>query len=119
MLSNAELVTLHVPLDDSTRCMIEAEEVKLMKPDSVLINTARGWIVDEAALFNGLKNGKPGAAAFDVLAQEPPEDLELIKHDRFLVSPHIGGSTEESILAMGIAAIVGLDEARSPLEYVL
>jgi phosphoglycerate dehydrogenase-like enzyme len=119
LLSNAELVTLHVPLNDSTRGMIGAEELKLMKLDSVLINTARGNIVDETALLNGLKNGKLGAAAFDVLAQEPPEDLELINHDRFLVSPHIGGSTEESILAMGIAAIDGLVEARSPLEYVL
>ena len=88
MLSNAELVTLHVPLDDSTRCMIEAEEVKLMKSDSVLINTARGWIVDEVALLSGLKNGKPEAAAFDVLAQGPPEDFELINHNNFLIFPH-------------------------------
>ena len=94
LLSNAELVTLHVPLNDSTRGMIGDVELKLMKHNSVLINTARGWIVDEDALFNGLKNGKPGAAAFDVLAQEPPEDFELINHDRFLISPQIGGSTE-------------------------
>ena len=118
LLSNAELVTLHVPLDDITRGMIGAEEIKLMRLNSVLINTTRGWIVDEAALFKGLKNGKPGTAAFDVLAQEPPEDFELINHYRFLISPHIGGSTEESIWAMGIAAIDGLDEAKEAAEFL-
>ena len=73
--------------------------------------------MDEVALLSGLKNGKPGVAAFDVLAQEPPEDFELINHDHFLISPHIGGSTEEAIWAMGMAAIDGLDTARNPLEY--
>ena len=74
--------------------------------------------MDEAALVKRLKNGKPGAAAFDVLAQEPPEDFELINHDRFLISPHIGGSTEESIWAMGIVAIDGLDEAKEAAEFL-
>jgi len=115
LLSKAELGTLHVPLDDSTRRMIGKEELKLMKQESVLINTARGNLVDEKALLEGLKAGQPGAAAFDVLAQEPPEDFELINHDNFFISPHIGGSTEESIWAMGIAAIEGLDNSRDPL----
>ena len=119
LLSNSDLVTLHVPLDDSTRGMIGADELKLMKLDSVLINTARGWLVDEAALLKGLKNGKPGTAAFDVLAQEPPENFELINHDHFLISPHIGGSTKESIWAMGKAAIEGLDKASEPSEFLL
>ena len=117
LLRNSDLVTLHVPLDDNTRGMIGAAELKLMKQDSVLINTARGGIVDEAALLKGLKIGKPGAAAFDVLAQEPPEDLELINQDSFIISPHIGGSTKESIWAMGSAAIDGLDAACDPLEF--
>ena len=117
LLSKAELVTLHVPLDDSTRRMIGKEELKLMKPESVLINTARGNLVDAKALLEGLKAGQPGAAAFDVLAQEPPEDFELINHDNFLISPHIGGSTEEAIWAMGMAAIDVLDTARVTFEY--
>jgi len=117
LMSRAELVTLHVPLDDSTQRMIGKEELKLMKPESVLINTARGDLVDEKALLEGLKSGQPGAAAFDVLAQEPPEDFELINHDKFIISPHIGGSTEEAIWAMGMAAIVGLDTAREALKY--
>ena len=117
LLSKTEIVTLHVPLDDSTRGMIGKEELKLMKPESVLINTARGNLVDEKALLEGFKAGQPGAAAFDVLAQEPPEDFELINHDNFLISPHIGGSTEEAIWAMGMAAIAGLDTARDALMY--
>ena len=117
VMSRAELVTLHVPLDDSTHWMISSEELKLMKRDSVLINAARGNLVDEVALLEGLKKGKPGAAAFDVLAQEPPENFELLKHDNFLISPHIGGSTEEAIWAMGMAAIDGLDTARVAFEY--
>ena len=117
LLSKAELVTLHVPLDDSNQRMIGKEELKLMKPESVLINTARGNLVDEKALLEGLKARQPGAAAFDVLAQEPPEDFELINHDNFLISPHIGGSTEEAIWAMGMAAIAGLDTARDALMY--
>ena len=98
--------------------MIGKEELKLMKPESVLINTARGNLVDEKALLEGLKAGQPGAATFDVLAQEPPEDFELINHDCFLISPHIGGSTEESIWAMGIVAIDGLDEAKEVAEFL-
>ena len=74
--------------------------------------------MDEISLLNGLKNGKPGAAAFDVLAQEPPEDFELINHDHFLISPHIGGSTKESIWAMGLAAIEGLDTAKETSEFL-
>ena len=117
LLGKAEVVTLHVPLDDSTRGMIGKEELKFMKQKSVLINTARGNLADEKALLEGLKAGQPGAAAFDVLAQEPPEDFELINHDNFLISPHIGGSTEEAIWAMGMAAIAGLDSAREALKY--
>jgi D-3-phosphoglycerate dehydrogenase len=104
LLSRAKLVTLHVPLDDSIRGLIGAEELKLMNPESVLINVARGNIVDETALLTGLKNGKPGAAAFDVLAQEPPDNFDLINHDHFLISQHIGGSTEGSIWAMGMGS---------------
>jgi phosphoglycerate dehydrogenase-like enzyme len=119
LLRSADLVTLHVPLDDSTRGMIGTEELKLMKQDSVLINAARGNLVDEVALLEGLKKGELGAAAFDVLAQEPPQNFELLNHDNFQISPHIGGSTEEAIWAMGMAAIEGLDKEIDPLEHGL
>ncbi len=73
--------------------------------------------MDEYALLQALKNGIIGAAAFDVLVQEPPIDFDLLNLDNFLITPHIGGSTEESIWAMGIAAINGLDNSKRPTEF--
>lgn len=109
LLARSDVVTLHVPLDESTRGMLSASRLRLMKPDAILINTARGGLVDETALKEALREGRLLAAAFDVFAVEPPEDRELLEFPNFLVSPHIGGSAEEAILAMGRAAIDGLD----------
>jgi len=80
-----------------------------MKEDAVLINLARGGLIDEQSLKERLKNGKLGGAALDVFAIEPPTDPEFSELDNVLITPHIGGSTEEAILAMGLAAIEGLD----------
>ena len=85
-----------------------------MKPDAILINTARGELVDEGALKAALINGRLSGAAFDVFATEPPEDFELLKLPNFIVTPHLGGSAEEAILAMGWAAIGGLDDNQVP-----
>jgi len=80
-----------------------------MKPSAFLVNTARGGIVDEAALKTALVEGRLAGAAADVFATEPPIDIELLRLPTFLGTPHVGGSTEEAILAMGRAAIAGLD----------
>jgi phosphoglycerate dehydrogenase-like enzyme len=117
LLRLSDLVTLHIPLDTSTRNIIGARELLLMKSDSILLNVARGGIVDESALLQALQNANIGGAAFDVMVQEPPVDFELLNLDNFLITPHIGGSTEESIWAMGMAAISGLDNANNPLSY--
>lgn len=114
LLARADVVTLHVPLDDSTRNILNAERLALMKPDAVLINLARGELVDEAALKAMLKTGALAAAGFDVFAVEPPVDLELLRLPNFLATPHIGGSSEEAVLAMGRAAIEGLDDNALP-----
>jgi phosphoglycerate dehydrogenase-like enzyme len=108
LLIESDIVSVHVPLDESTRNMINAEQLTLMKSNAILINIARGGIVNERALKNALVNKQIAAAAFDVFVQEPPEDMSLIKLPNFLVTPHIGGSSEEVILAMGKAAIDGL-----------
>jgi len=110
LLVKSDIVTLHVPLDDSTKNILTAERFALMKTDAILINAARGGLLDEKALKNMLINGKLGGAALDVFAIEPPEDKELLSLPNFLVTPHIGGSAEEAILAMGRAAINGLEE---------
>ena len=81
-----------------------------MKKTAVLINTARGGLVDEKALKMMLMEKHLAAAAFDVFTTEPPDDPELIALSNFLATPHIGGSAEEVILAMGRAAINGLEE---------
>jgi len=114
LLRQADVVTLHVPLDDSTRGMIGAAQLASMKPDAILINAARGGIVDEAALKDCLKHERIAGAAFDVLAVEPPEDEELLSLPNLLLTPHIGGSSEEAILAMGRSAIDGLDRNEIP-----
>lgn len=114
LLRRSDVVTLHVPLDDSTRDMLSAAKLALLKPDAVLINTARGGLVDEAALKAMLTEGRLAGAAFDVFAPEPPEDVELLRLPNFLATPHIGGSSEEAVLAMGRAAIRGLDENSLP-----
>jgi D-3-phosphoglycerate dehydrogenase len=94
--------------------MMTAGRLGLMKPNAILINTARGGVVDEAALKTALQEGKLAGAAFDVFAQEPPEDRELLELPNFLVTPHIGGSAIEAILAMGRSAIDGLDANEIP-----
>lgn len=114
LLSGADIVTLHVPLDDSTRHMLSAQRLALLKPRALLINTARGGLVDELALKALLISGRIAGAGFDVFAPEPPDDLELLRLPNFLATPHIGGSSEEAVLAMGRAAIRGLDENSLP-----
>jgi phosphoglycerate dehydrogenase-like enzyme len=114
LLARSDVVTFHVPLDDSTRGLLNAQRFALMKPTAVLINAARGGLVDELALKSALMEGRLAAAAFDVFAEEPPSDTELLRLPNFLATPHIGGSAEEAILAMGRAAIQGLEENDIP-----
>jgi phosphoglycerate dehydrogenase-like enzyme len=114
LLMRSDVVTLHVPLNQSTRGILDATQLALLKPTAVLINAARGGLVDEGALKAMLSEGKLAGAAFDVFALEPPTDIELIDLPNFLATPHIGGSASEAILAMGRAAIDGLDDNSIP-----
>ena len=114
LLARADVVTLHVPLDDSTRGLLTSARLALMKPTAILINAARGGLVDEAAMKQALLEKRLAGAAFDVFAEEPPDDTELLNLPNFLATPHIGGSAVEAILAMGRAAIQGLDDNATP-----
>ncbi len=116
LLSAADVISLHVPLDDSTRGMLDERAFDLMKPTAILINTARGQLLDESQLKTRLMTGRVAAAAFDVFGIEPPQDPELLTLPNFLATPHIGGSAAEAILAMGRAAIDGLDFNAVPSE---
>jgi (S)-sulfolactate dehydrogenase len=97
LLREADVVTLHVPLTESTRKLMNAERIGLMKPGAVLINTARGGIVDEAALAQALRDGRLAGAALDVFEHEPlPADSVLAGVPNLILTPHIGGVTKES-----------------------
>jgi phosphoglycerate dehydrogenase-like enzyme len=118
LLQRADIVTLHLPLNQSTRNILNNNMLELMREDAILINFARGGLIDEAVLKERLLSEKLAGAALDVFEVEPPTDLEFAKLKNVLVTPHIGGSTEEAILAMGFAAIDGLDNARDPRKFI-
>ena len=94
------------------------DRLQMMKQDAILINLARGGLIDEDILKQMLHENKIAGAALDVFAVEPPVDTEFALLDNVLITPHIGGSTEEAILAMGLAAINGLENAKDSLEFL-
>lgn len=114
LLASSDLVTLHVPLDASTRRMIGAVQLAKMRKDAFLINAARGGLVDEAALADALERGQLAGAACDVFEIEPDANPRLLALPNFIGTPHIGGSAVEAQMAMGRAAIDGLETARVP-----
>ena len=118
LLEESDVITLHLPLDDSTENILSREKLKMIKKDAVLINLARGGLVDERALKETLLAKKLAGAALDVFEIEPPIDIDFVNMENVLVTPHIGGSTEEAILAMGMAAIEGLENSKDPLEFL-
>ena len=97
ILSEADIVTIHVPLLDSTRHFIGRRELALMKPSAILINTSRGPTVDQAALLEALKGRKIWGAGLDVFEEEPASaDNPLFALDNIVVSGHVAGPTRES-----------------------
>lgn len=97
LLTEAHAVSLHIPLTDATRMLFDAPRIQTMRPGALLINTARGGIVDENALAEALKKGHLGGAAMDVFGNEPlPGDTPLSKAPHCILTPHIGGVTNES-----------------------
>lgn len=114
LLETSDVVSLHLPLNSSTKNILSAEKLNLLQKNSVLINTSRGGLVDELALKDLLIRGELAGAAFDVFEYEPAQDDELLLLPNFLATPHIGGSTIESIRAMGLAAIEGLKKNSVP-----
>jgi glycerate dehydrogenase len=99
VLAKADVLSLHVPLAENTRHLIAARELGLMKPDALLINTARGGVVDESALLAAVVEGRIGGAALDVLEQEPPpahHPLLERAHPRLIVTPHVAWAARES-----------------------
>ena len=105
LLSSADFVSFHVPLLDSTRHMINTEKLKMMKNTARIINTSRGGVIDEEALYNSLKDGSLAGAALDVFEAEPATENKLITLPNFIATPHIGAQTKEAqLLAANIIA---------------
>ncbi len=102
LLRRADVVTLHVPLNDATRGLINVESLRLMKPGAFLINVARGGVVDEAALADALIGGRLGGAAVDVFEHEPPRESPLLSAPNTVLTPHLGASTREAQLKAGV-----------------
>jgi len=105
LLSSADYVSFHVPLLDCTRHMINAEKLKMMKNTARIINTARGGVIDEEALYNSLNDGSLAGAALDVFEVEPATENKLITLPNFIATPHMGAQTKEAqLLAANIIA---------------
>jgi D-3-phosphoglycerate dehydrogenase len=104
LLAQADAVTVHVPLTRSTRNLIGAAEISLMKPGAFLVNVARGGVIEEAALADALTEGRLGGAAVDVFTEEPPKDSPLLAAPNTILTPHLGASTAEAQTRVAIEA---------------
>ena len=98
ILRTADIITLHLPLTPETKGLINAETLKTTKPGVMIINAARGPLIDEAALKHALEIGHVAGAAMDVYTQEPPANYDLVKMDQVIGTPHIAASTKEAQL---------------------
>lgn len=101
LLAQADIITIHVPLLPSTAKMFNAETFKKMKKTAILINTSRGGVIDQSALYNALKSGELGGAGLDVFETEPPREDPLFELNNVVVTPHIAGQTQEAQEAIG------------------
>ncbi len=105
LLREADFVSLHVPLMPQTRHMIGAEQLMLMKPSAILVNTSRGGLIDEAALCQALAERRIAGVALDVFEQEPlPPDHPFTHLDNVICTPHVGGQTDEALIRMAVSS---------------
>ena len=104
LIQESDFITIHSPLTEETKNMFGAREFQMMKKDAILINTARGGIVDETALYTALKNGKIRAAGLDATVQEPPYDSPLCTLQNCIITPHAGAATKEASSKMSLMA---------------
>ncbi|HVT66808.1 MAG TPA: NAD(P)-dependent oxidoreductase, partial [Trebonia sp.] len=117
LLERADIVTVHVPLDDSTRHLIGADELSRMRPGALLVNASRGPVLDEAALTAALESGQLGGAALDVFETEPLRaDSPLRSRDDVFLTPHIGGASREAAANLREAMAMNIRRALAGQE---
>jgi glyoxylate reductase len=122
LIAEADVVTLHVPLSGETRHLIDAAALARFRPGAILVNTARGGLVDTAALISALRSGPLAAAALDVYENEPELPAELVELENVVLTPHIGSATERARHAMARLVadnVISVLEGRGPLTPVL
>jgi phosphoglycerate dehydrogenase-like enzyme len=123
LLTQSDIVTLHVPRTEGTRGMISAAELARMRPTALLINTARGGIVDEAALYQALTSGQIAGAGLDVFAVEPPSaDHPLLRLDNVVATPHIAAGTRDALATKMRAAFANMQrvaQGQAPRNQVM
>ena len=122
LLAGADVVSLHVPLTDATRHLIDAETLSAMRPSAVLVNVARGPVVDERALVDALRAGVIAGAALDVYEREPGVEEGLLSLENVVLTPHLGSATRDTRVAMGMLCVEAfravLLEGRRPANAV-
>ncbi|MEX0921711.1 MAG: hydroxyacid dehydrogenase [Rhodovibrionaceae bacterium] len=123
LAAEADVISVHVPLSEATRNLVDAAVLRVMKPSAFLVNTARGGVVDETALIAALKEGRIRGAGLDVFEQEPPQaDNPLLSMDSVVLSPHVAGVTQASMRGMSmsvadtVAAILGGETPKTLLN---
>jgi lactate dehydrogenase-like 2-hydroxyacid dehydrogenase len=122
LLGEADIVSLHVPLTPETRHLVDAEALRAMSRSAVLVNTARGPIVDERALVDALRAGEIAGAALDVFEREPEVEEGLLVLENVVLTPHLGSATRDTRVAMGMLCVDALRavllEGRTPANAV-
>jgi glyoxylate reductase len=122
LLATADVVSLHLPLTEDSRHLIDAAALARMKPTAVLVNTSRGPIVDEAALVDALREGRIAGAGLDVFEREPTVHPGLLELENVVLVPHLGSATDETREAMGMLCVEALRavlvEGRVPANAV-
>jgi glyoxylate reductase len=122
LLRESDFVSIHTPLTDETRYLIGAEELEIMKPEAVLVNTSRGPVVDEGALADALENGRIFAAGLDVYEEEPKVHPKLIELENVVLAPHIGSASIETrdrmatLAAENLRAVLSGEPAKTPVD---
>ncbi len=122
LLQKSNIISLHLPLTSQTRHILNRENLKLISPNCYLINTARGELIDEEALFEMLQKGKIKGAALDVFGKEPPFESPFLFLDNVVVTPHIGAYTQKAIEKMDMMAaenVVYVLQGKEPISKVV
>jgi len=121
VLSQSDFISLHLPANDETRGSFNAERFAQMKPTAILVNTARGEVVDQEALLEALEEGQIGGAGLDAHSQEPPDPKPYEAFDNVVLTPHMGAYTREALVNMAMGSVENLCaffEGRQPPNVV-